>query len=656
MALCAFCYFSDYFIRPGAMVTHLLPAAAYGGFVFLVLYLNPLLRLFGVRFALTGREVAIILSMFLIACGLPDISLGKSLSNAAMWPLHLNRITPSWNQVSILEMVPEAMFCDLSGPDGDAGLEGFVTGLATGDERLEISELPWGVWRRPALFWGPLVFSFLIAVFGLAVVFHRQWSSHEQLAYPIVQFASSLLPGKDGSLSPTVRNRLFIIGFLFAFSIYVNNYCVRWFPQVCIPVKLWLNFHPFTKVLPIIVRGKGWGLFGPQIILTVIGLAYFLPSEASLSMWIGPWLFCLFSGICATYGVQLRSSMMMALAPEPFIYIGAYSGLMFVILYSGRHYYWNTLKQALWIRSKESIPEYAIWGMRLFLGGIIFFVIYLHLRTDIHWTLGVFYAAIAVTTYSVVSRVLAETGAFEIGTVVYPGIAAWGFFGEVAVGPAVLISMFMLSVVLLSGPGWCVMPFLNQALKLSEGRHVPLSRFSRWGLVTMLLGIVVMVPCTLYWQYNSGSHNTWGRISSAFPFNNGVEMLLKLRAQGLEAEALGRKGMDYLAHLSPHWNYVMVSVVTFALAIFVAYGRLHFTWWPLHPVIFIFFGGDQSVKMSFSFGLGFILKTLITKYGGGRLYQKCKPLFIGLIAGMVAGQFVPMVVGAIYYFVTGKSV
>ena len=104
MALCAFCYFSDYYIRPGAMVTHLLPAAAYGGFVFLVLFLNPLLRLFGVRFALTGREVAIILSMFLIACGLPDISLGKSLSNAAMWPLHLNRIIGNGSRCDVLRL------------------------------------------------------------------------------------------------------------------------------------------------------------------------------------------------------------------------------------------------------------------------------------------------------------------------------------------------------------------------------------------------------------------------------------------------------------------------------------------------------------------------------------------------------------------------
>ena len=84
--------------------------------------------------------------------------------------------------------------------------------------------------------------------------------------------------------------------------------------------------------------------------------------------------------------------------------------------------------------------------------------------------------------------------------------------------------------------------------------------------------------------------------------------------------------------------------------------RLRFAWWPLHPCIFIFFGGDQSVKMSFSFGVGFLLKWLITRFGGGRLYQTCKPLFIGLIAGTVAGQLVPMLISAIHFACTGQRI
>ena len=655
LALCALCYANDTFLRVGMLVTHLLPAAAYGGLVLAVLVVNPLLRLCGLR-PFRGRELAVVLGLFLIACGLPDISLGKTLSNAAMWPLHLNRITPSWSQVGILGLLPQDMFCDLSLPDGDRALNGFVAGLAQGSSSLSPAAVPWRVWLRPALFWSPLVFSLLLAVFGLALVFHRQWSDHEQLPYPIVQFASSLLPDEEGRRSPLLSSRLFWVGFAVTLAILLNNYAVRWFPKVVIPVQLRLDFVPFAKILPTITHGRGWGLFGPQFIFTVIGLAYFLPSEASLSMWLGPWLFCLIAGVFAAYGVQLRSGMMMALAPEPFIYIGSYIGLMLVILYAGRQFYLSALRRSLGLRARDDIPPVAVFGMRLFLASAAFFAVYLHCRTDVHWTLGLLYVLLAVTTFAVVSRVLAETGAFEVGTVVYPGIAAWGFFGESAVGPSALITLFMLSVVLLSGPGWSVMPFLGQALRLTDRRQVPLGRFARWGLATMLLGVLVCVPATLYWQYDSGSANSWGRISTAFPANNGVQLLMKLRVTGLEETALSRSGLDYLLHASPYWPYVGTAALSCLLAVAVAMLRLRFAWWPLHPCIFIFFGGDQSVKMSFSFGVGFLLKWLITRFGGGRLYQTCKPLFIGLIAGTVAGQLIPMLISAIHFACTGQRI
>ena len=62
------------------------------------------------------------------------------------------------------------------------------------------------------------------------------------------------------------------------------------------------------------------------------------------------------------------------------------------------------------------------------------------------------------------------------------------------------------------------------------------------------------------------------------------------------------------------------------------------------------------MKMSFSFGIGWLLKCLITKYGGGRLYQDCKPLFVGMIAGTLAEELVQMIIGTCFYFITGTAV
>ncbi len=119
---------------------------------------------------------------------------------------------------------------------------------------------------------------------------------------------------------------------------------------------------------------------------------------------------------------------------------------------------------------------------------------------------------------------------------------------------------------------------------------------------------------------------------------------------------MGQHGWSHWKNMSPYWNCIMTFLISTGLALLVAFGRLKWTWWPLHPVIFIFYGGHQGMLMSFSFGLGFFLKWIFTKYGGGRVYQRSKPLFIGLIAGTLMGQFIPMIVGTLYYVFTGQTV
>ena len=56
--------------------------------------------------------------------------------------------------------------------------------------------------------------------------------------------------------------------------------------------------------------------------------------------------------------------------------------------------------------------------------------------------------------------------------------------------------------------------------------------------------------------------------------------------------------------------------------------RYTFLWWPLHPL-----GLPFSIPGWTSVMLAWIVKSLILKYGGVKLFQKLKPLFLGLILG-----------------------
>ncbi|MBN2452445.1 MAG: hypothetical protein JXR77_18815 [Lentisphaeria bacterium] len=653
LLLSAWCYFNDTVVRSGMMISSLMPVVAYGGLLAFVLLLNPLLRRLRPSFAFSNSEAGAMLALFLLACGIPGWGLVQLFPMTVMMPHHDSRTNSGLKAERVLDRVPPRMLADVR-EDESRALDGYVTGLAEGDRHIRFLAVPWHAWRRPFLFWGPLVVSMLIAVLGLAAVFHRQWVHHEQLPYPICVFANSLLPGPDGALSPVFRRRAFWVGFTLSFGVLLNNTLCRWFPDVFIPVRLSLDFSPLMSLVPVLVRGKGGLLFTPRIFPAVIGLAYFVGSDVALSMWIGPYLYCLVAGVLAGYGIELRSGRMMALSLEPFLFAGGYLGVLIMVLYTGRRYYAGVFRRGVFLPANDPVPGYAVLGARLFLGGILLFMFQL-VQVGLDWPLTLLYTGLALMIYIAVSRIIAETGAFHVGTFVYPGVMLWGLFGEAALGPETLVIMFLVSTVLLAAPGWCLMPFAVQALKLGELSGNRMSPLLLWGGAAVLLSLCVAVPATIYLQYDRGAPTVgWPRSSSRYPLENTLEIVQKLKAQDRLENAGTRRGLARLLQMAPGVPHLTAFAIALGLAVAVAFGRLRFARWPLHPVIFLFFGGYQGMLMAFSFGVGWVLKATVNKYGGAHAYQALKPAMIGLIAGDMLGEFLPMVVGVTAWLITGQ--
>ncbi|MBT4816465.1 MAG: hypothetical protein HON70_12230, partial [Lentisphaerae bacterium] len=145
----------------------------------------------------------------------------------------------------------------------------------------------------------------------------------------------------------------------------------------------------------------------------------------------------------------------------------------------------------------------------------------------------------------------------------------------------------------------------------------------------------------------------WPRYAATFPFENMVEIQHRLTAQGTLELSESLSGWRRFLHIAPTGPAVTAFFVALTLSIGIAVGRLRFAKWPFHPVMFVFLGGSQALTLSASFGLGWIIKSLVSKYGGEKSYAAVKPLMIGIIAGDMLAKFVPMVAGTVYYFVTG---
>ena len=104
----------------------------------------------------------------------------------------------------------------------------------------------------------------------------------------------------------------------------------------------------------------------------------------------------------------------------------------------------------------------------------------------------------------------------------------------------------------------------------------------------------------------------------------------------------------------PDKKLMLAFGATLGLVLLFATARRRFPWWPLHPILFVMLGTWETKIMAFSFLLGWLAKVAATHLGGHRVYEKVKPMMIGLIAGEILAATIPMVVGAIYYLITGR--
>ncbi len=650
-------HFSDYVVRQGRFISDLMPVAVYGTLLAFLLLVNPLLHRIRASWKLSGRELAVIVGFALVACSVPSYGIIECIPTGIMMPRHFQRIEPGWRKIDATGIAPQRMLADVSA-DEETYVTGYVTGLGEGDTRISFRDIPWHIWWRPLGFWLPLVLCMAIGTLGLALVFHRQWSRHEQLPYPITRFTRALLPETGKMLGGVFHTRGFWFGFLLIFLILINNYLCRWWPQVFIPVRLFIDFAPMRTLVPTLIEGHGERLLRPSLLFTVIGLAYFLASDVSFSMAFGPFLFCFATGVLSHYGIALRTGHHQSVKLEAFLFTGGYTGIVLMVFYTGRHYYWNVLKRCFGLPAAGEVSPAAAWGMRVFLAGTAAFAAQL-IVVGLDWQLALLYTALCLVIFITVSRTIAETGAFYIGTEVFPGAIIWGFMGAAALGPSTMVIMFFVSVILVVGPGWAPMPFAIQALKITDDEEVPTGRFSIASVAILLICAAVALFSLIYWQYDRGALETsgsWPRYACQFPWRNMVEITDTLTAQGTLEFAESLSGWERFAHLQPAWPAVTAFFLAVVLSVGIGMARLRFVHWPLHPVMFVFLGGAQALTMSGSFMIGWLIKSLVNKYGGERMYQSLKPFMIGIIAGDMAGKFVPMLVGTIYYLSTGKRI
>ena len=101
----------------------------------------------------------------------------------------------------------------------------------------------------------------------------------------------------------------------------------------------------------------------------------------------------------------------------------------------------------------------------------------------------------------------------------------------------------------------------------------------------------------------------------------------------------GGRIFEYLTNpTAPDVNGIIAICAGTVFAFFLGAMRLRFWWWPFHPIGYIAANCWGMHWNYMPFFIGWLVKSLVIRYGGLRLYRATVPLAIGLIVGDLLNQ------------------
>ncbi len=629
------------------------PASVFGTLVVVAALTNPLLHKLRRSLALRARELAVVVVLMLVACSIPSLGLLSHFTQTISLPAYWNSVDAGWRNNGVLSYVPPPMLAG-GGRYDRAVHEPLLTGIGRPGQLIGLDRVPWSGWAAPLATWMPLVVMMAASALCLALIVHRQWSTHERLRYPIPEFAAAMMNRPEGrAIAPVFRARVFWIGLGGVLAIRMVNSLNVWC-QTGISIPTVFDFLAVGEKFPNILNTPfGGSLLQPRFYFALVAFAYFLASDVSLSVGITQIISVLVMAVLLARGFDVSSNIMSG-GLGGWQRAGSYMAFVLILLYTGRRYYRQVLAAAVTGRRGDRVERSAIWACRiLILCFAAMTAILISLGLD--WPLAIGVLAMILMVYVCVARITAETGLYYIQPRWQPLGVLLGLMGSFALGPKAIIMAGMLCAVLSIDVGQALMPYFVNGLRIAEKTGLRASRLGRPAALTYGLCLAPALVIVLWASYNYGlpSRDFTFRRIPRMSFDPASKAITELKLTGELAESVNLSPLARLARIRPDKKFLWSAGTGVALVLILGGLRLRFSWWPIHPVMVLLWDTTAAAHNSPSFLAGWGIKTAVTRLGGYGLYQRLKPLMFGIIAGDFLAALIGMVVGAVYYASTG---
>jgi len=574
------------------------PGALFGFFLLAGL-LNALLRAIRPRFALSQAELITVYAMMLIACAICTMGLTGTWLSYLSGGFYYATPENEWAEI-IHPYLPEWIV-----PHDMDAMKSFFEGLPKG------VPIPWGAWLRPLSYWGILLIALYVVMICMMVILRKQWMEKERLIYPIVQVPLEMIREGDrpSLLPPFFRNPIMWAGFgipLIVASINAFHNYYRFIPTIAL-----------RSLVPIFRRSDNI-IF--SLSFPMVGFSYLINLDVAFSLWFFNLFLKIQKGVQNITGLVSTEPLGgFGTYPANFAHqaIGALIVLVLFGLWIARGHLRDVFRSAFGraqIDDSEELLSYraAVWGTII---GLVVMAVWLVL-SGVPAVIVPLFLAIAMLTFLAVTRVVVESGlANGRGP-----ISAFSFVvsgvGTTALGPAALVSMG-LSFVWAGDTRTFVMVSCAHAQKLADTIRGS-KRFLFWA---MIIATIVSILGSLWITMDLGYR--YGGINLQSWFFNGAPRALYERTLG----------MRLTNPSGPHVGGWLTTAAGGGAMVLLMVARQRLLWWPLHPVGFPLAPLWLMDYAWFSIFLAWLIKAIILKYGGPRLFRTTRPFFLGLILG-----------------------
>ncbi len=665
--VCLYSSTNDRLLKLSPLIGNHLPIAAFSYVLVLAAMWNPVLGRITRALRFSTRELAVVLGMMLLCSWIPGSSLYRYLESYIIVPWTTAQEHPNWTDQHTLSYIPEGLTPLSHDPGTDParyppGSEAqkrqqeayhrVYSGFKDGESTLGITQAPYREWLPSMSRWWLLAFSMGVMLLAMIWVVHRQWAHHEQLAYPIASVATALITRSGSRItSDLFHSRLFWASFIPVFIFHSFNYLSMWYPNYIPHVSISMWAMDLNNLWPAL-NHTDWSLNQLWLFFSIVGLAYFIPSEISLSMGI--------STICITLvavTVYLARGTPMSGENEFSTLAGAYIGYFAIMLFTGRDYYLQVVRQAVGMAAGIALPQ-QVWAARLFLVGTAVFVGSLVVVGHLDPLIALLFALALMIYFLVFARIIAETGVPFMQAPWDAGFTICQVVGFPAIGPGNIVMIQFLSQALNPDARECITPYVANTLKMADTAGVNIPRLITIGIIGTMIALVLSFLAQTFTVYKYGAI-TIDTFSYSRPdtcLDTATTGLTNLSDLGLTNSSNATHGLAKIGLLGKNvghaeaFGWIGFGVVA---ELGMSLLRFRFRWWPLHPIIFLVWATWTAKVVWLSFLVGWAIKQLIVHYGGGRTYQNLKPLFIGLIMGELVAASSTLVVGALYYWLSG---